>query len=58
MKIQVNFKTPDALDYAMEDVKSPEKEKIRSIAEQWIKYSEYCTIEIDTEANTATVLKA
>ena len=32
-------------------------DKIQGIAKQWLEYGEYLTVEIDTEANTCTVLK-
>ena len=38
---------------ALHDVK---QEKIMEFIDKWVKYSEYVTIEFDTEANTATVL--
>lgn len=33
-------------------------EKVREICAEWFEYGEYLTIEIDTEAKTATVCKA
>lgn len=39
---------------AIEDVKF---EEIQEFTEPWISYNEYVTIEFDTEANTATVVK-
>ena len=38
---------------ALHDVK---QEKIMEFIDKWVEYSEYVTIEFDTEANTATVL--
>lgn len=34
------------------------EEKLKKFCSQWFKYGEYLTVEIDTEAGTATVLKA
>lgn len=65
MKIKVTMKTPEALDYALEDAFAdnplPEeredmKREAREKLAKWFKYGEYLTIEFDTEAVTATVL--
>lgn len=34
------------------------QDAVRAVARKWFKYSEYVTIEIDTEAKTATVCAA
>ena len=68
MKIKVTMKNPDALDYAIAiaidglgDLSLGEREeKHDELYEQlskWFKYGEYLTVEIDTEADTATVMK-
>lgn len=67
MKIQIHFKTPDALYYAIEgetqyvedeEEKEEIKSEILSVCEKFIKYGECVTIEIDTKTGTAEVLKA
>lgn len=67
MKVHVTFKTPDALDMALDEAclndygndQSVEdiKDEARQICEKWIKYGEYVTLEIDTTQGTATVLE-
>ena len=41
-----------------EDVIQLRKDKISGICSQWFQYGEYLTVEIDTEAKTATVCEA
>lgn len=71
MKFAITFKSPDAFDYAItEAVKEYEKsrelteeqfdeadEYLREFASKWVEWSEYITIEFDTELGTATVVK-
>jgi hypothetical protein len=47
MKFSVTFKTPGALDGLTED--------LEPFLKQWIRYSEYVTIDFDTEKGTAEV---
>lgn len=57
MKFTVHFKTPDALDYALEDERDEDKQDaMREVAEKFIKYGENVVIEFDTVLGTATVL--
>ena len=56
-KEQVNAMT-GVLDDDMPDLVDRRYEALDELCSQWFKYSEYVTIEIDTEAKTATVLKA
>jgi hypothetical protein len=71
MKFRVTMKTPDALNYALEDLeeqmiehafldKDERDEQIneaREFAEEYMEWSEYLRVEFDTEAKTVTVLK-
>jgi hypothetical protein len=67
MKLRVTFKCPDAVDCAIKDAVDAldltsddamdVSEDIRGKVTPWIKYGEYVTIEFDTDANTATVVK-
>ena len=66
------MKTPDALDYALEDLEEQlsdhelldeddrrdKLEEAREFGNQYMEWSEYIRVEFDTEAKTATVLKA
>lgn len=58
MKLRLCFKTPDVLDYAIENLDENEQNIAREVAKKWIKYGECCSIEIDTDTGTATVLSA
>lgn len=63
MKFQVTMKCPDALWEAVKDNTtggtrgdSEEFNKVMGQCRQWFKYEEMVTLEIDTEANTCTVI--
>ena len=62
MKINVTFKNPDALDYAIEDFKeshpdvADKESAIRKLARKYFEYGEYVTIQVDLDKGTATVL--
>lgn len=72
MKFRVTMKTPDALDYALEDLKEELKDhalldedemeeklnEAREFAQEYMEWSEYLRVEFDTETKTVTVLKA
>lgn len=67
MNIRITFKTPDALEHAINDAIEAEGEKIgnsereemieeiKDMASRWIKYGECITVEIDTEEQTCVV---
>jgi len=57
MKIKLHFKTPGALDYAMERLTSEEADVVEQLASRWIEYQEYVTVEIDTEEKTCVVVE-
>lgn len=72
MKFQVTMKDPDQLDDAVSDAVSetirdmPEDEgeaiydiryeKIKKLTNEWFRYGEYLTVEIDTDARTIRVV--
>lgn len=72
VKIRVQMKDPDSLydaiseviDLELKDLPEDEaeaisdirREKYGNIAAKWFEYSEYVTIEIDTEAKTSRVV--
>jgi uncharacterized LabA/DUF88 family protein len=72
MRFTVTMKNSDALDYALEDLeellneddsldeddKRDKLEEAREFAKEYMEWSEYIRVEFDTEAKTATVLKA
>jgi hypothetical protein len=59
MIVNITFKTPDAVYYALKDDEIPEDEKedLEEFLGEYIKNGEYITIEFDTETKTATVRK-
>lgn len=59
MIVTVSFKTPDTLDWALEDVDGEmKKNEIKKKLSKWVEYDECVTIEFDTDKMTATVLEA
>ena len=56
MKIKIVFKTPDVLDNVLNTLSENEQWKMAAVAEKFIKYGEYVTIEIDSETETARVV--
>jgi len=56
MKITISFKTPDAVEYALENLSEDEKKSVESLIETWVEYGECLTVEVDTEAKTCVVL--
>lgn len=65
MKLQVTYKSPDALDYAVEDAvrdldltgdeKEEKSEELRDLLLEVLGSSEYLTVVVDTETRTATI---
>ena len=63
MKFLVSMKAPDALDDAIDDAVGPDaaeeiKTKVRALCSRWFQYGEYLQVEIDTSAETCTVVRA
>lgn len=61
MKIKVTFKDPngphDALKAAVKGLSEEEADKVEGAFNRWIRSGEYLTVELDTEADTATVIR-
>jgi hypothetical protein len=67
MKFSLTFKTPDVLDDLHNSITDADLVDNQEQAEQWqaridfaeqyVKHGEYLTVEFDTEAKTATVVK-
>jgi hypothetical protein len=58
MKLNITFKTPDAVDYALKDIESKEEqEDVKNFLSKFISGGEYITICFDTDVETATVVK-
>ncbi len=63
MKIQLTFKTPDVVDYAIRDLEEDQifvdegqKLCVEEALKKYVKHGEYLSVEIDTAAGTARVL--
>jgi len=57
MKIRINFKTPDAVDYALEDIEDEdERENLKEFIAKWVEYGETVCIEFDSCEGTARVI--
>lgn len=59
MILRINFKTPDAVHWALQDNSVPEKDQIAvtRLLLRWIRYGESIDLEVDTEKETIKVLK-
>ena len=63
MKFTVFMKCPDALSAAIDDrirhhhATDDEKERMREVSSKFFQYGEYLKVEIDTDKETATVLR-
>lgn len=58
MKFEIQMKTPDALGEALEHMSDDERDKAIDVAGRWFRFGEYLTVEIDTEAETCTVVRS
>lgn len=58
MVIELTFKTPDVVEYALEDLSDEEKEKAEEACAIYVQYGEQVTIAIDSETGNATVVPA
>lgn len=57
MKFRVTFKTPDAVQYALEELPADaDFESAQKVLDKFVEYNEYVRIEFDTETQTATVV--
>lgn len=59
MKIYITMKTPDAAEYALQDLDLDpnDKEDVAERINKWFKYGELLTVEFDTDNNTMIVVK-
>ena len=70
MKLRINFKSPCSVDQSLlaraeamaGDNPDPDAvpnmmDHLRKEISHWVRYGEYCTIEIDTETKTARVVR-
>ncbi len=57
MTFNITMKTPDCLDYAIQEATQDENEqrKIRELCSKWFEYGECVTLIVDTDKNTCRV---
>lgn len=55
MKFSLTFKTPDVLYDALQDISEDDRDRAQEVANKFVTYGEYVTIDIDTEKETAEV---
>lgn len=58
MKLTITFKTPDALDYALDGLGEEEREEAKVAARRYVRWGEIVRIELDTLTGAARVLEA
>jgi len=56
MKFRISFKTPDTVDYALEDLSEEDKGAAQEVIKKFVEYGECLTVEIDTELETCDVI--
>lgn len=59
MKLQLNFKTPDAVYWAFKDNDVPPEDQpeLERLLKRWISYGESVNLEVDIEKETIKVLQ-
>lgn len=56
-KLRVTFKSPDAVDMALQQIQDEEKrDEAENVIRNYVQYGEYVTIEFDIETGEATVV--
>lgn len=59
-KVQLNFKTPDVIDYAMQELHDSEQifdeNEVRRLLKRFVRYGECINVEIDTDTQEAKVV--
>lgn len=56
MKITLTFKTPDAVDYALEHLSKKQRDKAETVIAKYVEYGECVSIEVDINTGKAKVL--
>lgn len=59
MRFRAMFKTPDAIEYALdgEDLTQEEIQEQIDLCEKWVKYGELVRVDFDTDKMTAKVVE-
>lgn len=59
MIVTLTFKTPDVTEHSeLDQLCEEDRKAAEAVVAKWVKWGEYVTIKIDTDANTATVQPA
>jgi len=56
MKFTVGFKTPDAAEYALQDMNEEDRADAESVLDNYLRYGACVEIEFDTESGEANVV--
>ena len=56
MILRIGFKTPDAVDNALQEVPEDDRYAVKGLLKNWIQYGECITVEVDTEKETCEVV--
>ena len=57
MKFTVTFKTPDAVQYALEELPADvDWKEAQKVIDKYVEYNEYVRVEFDTSTGTAKVV--
>lgn len=56
MDILIHFKTPDAVDHALDGLTPEQKRAALEAIRKWVEFGECVTVEIDTETGEACVV--
>ena len=57
MIIRLSFKTPDVVDYALEEIEDNDvKVEVEEACKKFVKYGEYLDVDINIETGTAVVI--
>ena len=56
MTFTLTFKTPDAVEDAIQDLPEEEQEAAKQVCDAFVEYGEYLRVEVDTKRATCKVL--
>jgi hypothetical protein len=57
MKVQVTFKSPEAMHYLLDDLDPGDRDSVAEVTEKYVLFGEMLRVEFDTDTGTATVLQ-
>ena len=56
MKVRLSFKTPDVVDYAVDELDEECRERARKVMGKFVEFGECLTVEVDLEKGTCEVV--